>query len=95
MEWLIPIVAIFCVFGLPMIIGLVSIMLKHQRTMAELIHSNKGVNIEQEHEIAALRSEIENLKSALYDHSSSIDDNVRALASRVERVESESRIREA
>jgi hypothetical protein len=78
-----------------MIIALVAMMLKHQRAMAELIHANTGVNAGQEHEIAALKSEIEQLKSALYDHSTSIDDNVRALGKRVERVESESHLREA
>jgi hypothetical protein len=88
MEWLIPIVAIFCVFGLPMIIGLVSILLKHQRNMAELIHQSRGVNQEQESEIARLKSEVEALKAALYEHSTSVDDNVRSLANRVERIES-------
>ncbi|MCW5946005.1 MAG: hypothetical protein KIT74_03125 [Fimbriimonadales bacterium] len=93
MEWLIPIVAIFCVFGLPMIIVLVSMLLKHQRNMAALIHQNRGVNQEQESEIARLKSEVETLKAALYEHSTSVDDNVRALSSRIDRIESATQTR--
>jgi predicted nucleic acid-binding Zn-ribbon protein len=90
-EFLIPIVAIFCVFGLPMIIGLVSILLKHQRSMAELIHQSRGVSQEQESEITALKEEIKQLKTALYEHSISVDDNVRAISQRLDGIEGHSR----
>lgn len=90
-ELLVPIVAIFCIFGLPMIVYLVAILLKHQRTMAELLHQNRDLNQEQASEISALKEEIKHLKSALYDHSVSVDDTVRAISRRLDGLENNSK----
>ncbi len=68
-EELIPIVAIFCVIGLPMIAGIVSLLLKHQRQMAELMRQGSREETALQGELQAIRRELSDFKNAVLDHS--------------------------
>ncbi len=62
-ENLVAMLAIFCIFGLPMFVGIISMLLKHQREMAQLLRSQSGGDSELLEEIRKLRAEVEALKA--------------------------------
>lgn len=58
----VPVIAILCIFGLPMLIGLVSVLTRHQRQMAEILHKSQGHDQALVEEIRALREEVRQLR---------------------------------
>lgn len=62
-ESVVDIFAVFCIFGLPMLIGFISILLKHQRKMAELLRNQSSGESELLEEVRRLRAEVGALKA--------------------------------
>lgn len=60
LEILVPI----CAIGLPMVVAITSILVKHQQKMAELIHSRSEPQPQSE-ELAQIRRDIESLSDRL------------------------------
>ncbi|MBV6503235.1 MAG: hypothetical protein AKCLJLPJ_01301 [Fimbriimonadales bacterium] len=56
------VIAVVCIFGLPMLIGLVSVLTRHQRQMAEILHKSQGQDQALVDEIRALREEVRQLR---------------------------------
>lgn len=67
---IIPIIAIVCVFSVPII----AILVHHQRKMAELIHRNHSQAIQPSAEVQALRHEIGELRQLLHQQTITLDD---------------------
>lgn len=86
LDELIPIVAIFCAIGLPMIAGIVSLLLKHQRQMAELIQQGSREETGLHGELEAIRRELSDLKNVVLDHSMSLDNAVERISRRLDEV---------
>jgi TolA-binding protein len=83
----IPIIAIFCTIGLPMLIGLVAVLTKHQRSMAELLNKQSSVDEGVRSEIQSLERKVDEMRTILMDHAMSLDQNVEQLSRRVESIE--------
>jgi hypothetical protein len=61
----IAIVAIVVVIGIPLMIPIIAMLLKHQRTMAELIHQKGQSDANVLKEIESLRAEVNALRTEL------------------------------
>ncbi len=84
---IIPIVAIICCIGLPMLIPIIHLLLKHQRAMAELTRGQGQIGAGVNAEIDRMRNEIKDLKTTLVEHSLSLERNVENLHHRVNAIE--------
>ena len=71
---LIPIVAIVCAVGLPMLIPIAAIFLHHQRKMAELMRM--GMNTQTDQALAHVLAELQSMRSSMTD----MQDRVNQLA---------------
>jgi hypothetical protein len=82
LEALIPLAAVLLIFGTPII----AILTKHQRQMAELIHSRQSPAINPETQ--AIREELRELKQLVYQQSIAIDNLARPLPSKESEIQS-------
>ncbi|MCL6623605.1 MAG: hypothetical protein K6T17_03180 [Fimbriimonadales bacterium] len=62
-ESLVDMFVIFCIFGLPMLIAIIAMLLKHQQKMAELMKNQSSGESELMEEVRRLRAEVEALKA--------------------------------
>ncbi|MFN8140019.1 MAG: hypothetical protein U0R49_09500 [Fimbriimonadales bacterium] len=83
----IPLVAIFCTIGLPMIIWLAQIMFKHQQRMQEMLQKQNTVDQNMKADFDTLASKMDEMKETLMDHAMSLDRNVEHLTRRVDALE--------
>ena len=87
---IIPIVAIICIFGLPMSIPLFNLWTKHQRDMLQLRLQLQQGNGNVHTEIEALRQEIQALRETSMQYDLSFDSALQRMEQRVARVENTS-----
>lgn len=87
---IIPIFAIFICIGLPLLIPIINMLLKHQRTMAELTRGQGQMGAGVSAEMERMRNEISELKTTLVEHSLSLERNVENLQHRMSAIESRS-----
>ena len=87
---LVPIIAILCIFGLPMSIPLMNLWAKHQREMLELRLQLQQGNGNANTEIEALRQEIQALRETSMQYDLSFDAALQRVEQRVARVEQNS-----
>lgn len=86
-DMIIPIIAIICTIGLPMLILLVKVLSKHQQQMLSLMNRQSNVDENLKQDIQALSSQIQDMKHTLMDHAMSLDRNVEHLGRRVDAME--------
>lgn len=84
---LIPIVAIICTIGLPMIIGLVSVLTRHQHRMAEMMNKQERSDEGLRTDVQSLERKIDELRATLVDHAMSLDRSVEQMAHRIDALE--------
>jgi hypothetical protein len=64
-EELIAIVAIVVLIGIPLMIPIIAMLLKHQRTMAEIIHSRSESEGQMQEQVKHLAAEVSALRTEL------------------------------
>ena len=84
---LIPLFAIFCIFGIPMSIPLLSIWTKHQREMIQLRLRLQQGDGNSQTDLQALRQEIQALRETSMQYDLSFDAALQRLEQRVARTE--------
>ena len=87
---IVSIIAILCIFGLPMSIPLMNLWAKHQREMLELRLQLQQGNGNSNSEIQALRQEIQALRETSMQYDLSFDAALQRMEQRVVRVEQNS-----
>ena len=87
---MVAIIAILCIFGLPMSIPLLNLWSKHQREMLELRLQLQQGNGSSHTEIEALRQEIQALRETSMQYDLSFDAALQRVEQRVARVEQNS-----
>ncbi|HWP30403.1 MAG TPA: hypothetical protein VNK96_01570 [Fimbriimonadales bacterium] len=86
MDWS-AVAIIFIIFGMPVLIPIVAILLHHRRKMLELMQKSEGSTRELSREMESLRKELKELKTTLLEHSLSLDNNVENLQKRLAHLE--------
>ena len=86
-EMWIPLVAIFVTIGGPILLVLISTLLKHQRYMMESMRQIPQNESDIAKDLSQMKEDIKELKEVMLSHTLSLDTNIDGMRRKLEEVE--------